>query len=375
MQVYLVGGAVRDTLLGLPYHERDWVVVGARPQQLIDQGFRQVGKDFPVFLHPQTKEEYALARTERKAGKGYHGFEIHSDPNVTLEEDLIRRDLTINAIAQDDSGNLIDPFDGQVDLQLRLLRHISAAFIEDPLRVLRVARFAARFYDLGFRIAKDTQTLMEKLSATDELDHLTPERIWKETETALATPHPEVYFQTLAKVGALTKIIPTSCSGKLPEDLSKLSSISQPKTRYIALCLVFCQKEQHIVDLEQLETMQDYYFAANELRTLCRLIAEHQLLSFDIHQHNAESLYQLINHLDALRRPQRFEELLEHLRQLDILSDTNLESSLQQLETIVGELLLIKLEPDQYDTLQGKALGDALQQLRLKKIQQLLASI
>ncbi|MGL4984715.1 MAG: multifunctional CCA tRNA nucleotidyl transferase/2'3'-cyclic phosphodiesterase/2'nucleotidase/phosphatase, partial [Plesiomonas sp.] len=178
MQVYLVGGAVRDQLLGLPIHERDWVVVGSTPEDMLAKGYQQVGKDFPVFLHPQSREEYALARTERKQGLGYTGFVCHAAPDVTLEQDLIRRDLTINAIAQHSDGTLIDPYNGQRDLTQRLLRHISPAFSEDPLRVLRIARFAARFADFGFQIAPETQQLMRTMVAAGELNHLTPERVW-----------------------------------------------------------------------------------------------------------------------------------------------------------------------------------------------------
>ena len=184
MRVYLVGGAVRDHLLGHPYHEKDYVVVGATPEQLIALGYQPVGKDFPVFLHPKTKEEYALARTERKSGHGYHGFEFHTDVSVTLEEDLIRRDLTINAMAMDDDGNIYDPYKGQQDLADRVLRHVSDAFVEDPLRVLRIARFAARYKSFGFSIAAETLALMQQLAESGELEALTPERVWKETARA-----------------------------------------------------------------------------------------------------------------------------------------------------------------------------------------------
>ncbi|HET8707632.1 MAG TPA: multifunctional CCA addition/repair protein [Pseudomonadales bacterium] len=208
MQIYLVGGAVRDKLLGRPILERDWVVVGARPEQLLAQGFQQVGKDFPVFLHPHTHEEYALARTERKSGHGYTGFSFDTAPSVTLEEDLLRRDLTINAMAEDADGRLIDPYQGRADLQAKKLRHVSAAFAEDPLRVLRVARFAARYAHLGFSVADETLTLMRSISASGELQHLTPERIWKETEKALGEANPEVYFQVLRDSHALAIILP-----------------------------------------------------------------------------------------------------------------------------------------------------------------------
>lgn len=208
MQVYLVGGAVRDHLLGHPYHEKDYVVVGATPAQMLDLGYQPVGKDFPVFLHPQTKEEYALARTERKSGTGYHGFEFHTDVSVTLEQDLIRRDLTINAMAMDDAGQVYDPYGGQQDLEKRILRHVSDAFVEDPLRVLRIARFAARYTSAGFVIADETLALMQRLTETGELNALTPERVWKETSRALSEHHADVYFEVLRQCGALKVLFP-----------------------------------------------------------------------------------------------------------------------------------------------------------------------
>ncbi|MCL6237378.1 MULTISPECIES: multifunctional CCA addition/repair protein [Acinetobacter] len=208
MQVYLVGGAVRDHLLGHPYHEKDYVVVGATPEQLLAQGYQPVGKDFPVFLHPETKDEYALARTERKSGHGYHGFEFYTDVNVTLEQDLIRRDLTINAIAMDDAGQIYDPYHGQQDLERRILRHVSDAFVEDPLRVLRIARFAARYKALGFKVADETLELMQELAQSGELEALTPERVWKETSRALMEDHADEYFEVLRACGALKVLFP-----------------------------------------------------------------------------------------------------------------------------------------------------------------------
>lgn len=208
MQIYLVGGAVRDSLLNLDVYDRDWVVVGATPKKMTDLGFRSVGKDFPVFLHPETQEEHALARQERKQGHGYSGFECQFSPDVTLEQDLLRRDLTINAMAMADDGTIIDPYNGQQDLDQRLLRHVSEAFVEDPLRVLRVARFAARFHHLGFTVADETVELMQTLTESGELQYLTAERIWKETERALSEVSPHVYFEVLKRCGALNVIFP-----------------------------------------------------------------------------------------------------------------------------------------------------------------------
>ena len=201
MQIYKVGGAVRDRLLGRPVTEVDWVVVGSSAEEMQAKGFRPVGADFPVFLHPATGEEYALARTERKSGRGYGGFTFYASPDVTLEEDLIRRDLTINAMAEDEQGQLIDPYGGQADLSARQLRHVSPAFAEDPLRVLRVARFAARYADLGFRVAPDTLALMRQLAESGELQALTPERSWKEISRALMEHRPDVFVQVLRDCG------------------------------------------------------------------------------------------------------------------------------------------------------------------------------
>lgn len=223
MQTYLVGGAVRDSLLQRPVKDQDWVVVGATPDTMLAQGYQQVGADFPVFLHPQTHEEYALARTERKSGKGYQGFVCDFSADVTLEQDLLRRDLTINAMAQDESGHIIDPFNGQADLDNRLLRHVSSAFQEDPLRVLRVARFAARFYELGFRIADETQQLMAQMVDNNELEHLVAERVWTETQRALGEGHPEVYFEVLRKCGALKVWFP---------ELDQLFGVPQPEQHH-----------------------------------------------------------------------------------------------------------------------------------------------
>ncbi len=208
MNVYLVGGAVRDALLGIKAGDRDWLVVGQTPEQLVAAGFTPVGSDFPVFLHPRTGEEYALARTERKTAPGYKGFVFHADSSVTLEQDLARRDFTINAIAQSEDGQLIDPYNGKRDLELRILRHVSPAFAEDPVRILRAARFMARFADLGFTIAPETLELMRQMVLDGEVNHLVPERVWQEIQSALRTKTPSAFLQTLRACGALAVILP-----------------------------------------------------------------------------------------------------------------------------------------------------------------------
>lgn len=208
LEVYLVGGAVRDALLGRTVTERDWVVVGATPALMESRGFRPVGKDFPVFLHPETHEEYALARTERKTGRGYHGFSFHAAPDVTLEDDLVRRDLTVNAMAQRPDGTLVDPFDGHTDLDARLLRHVSDAFQEDPVRILRLARFTARYAPLGFRPANETLALCQRMVDAGEVDHLVPERVWQELDKTLTEPRPSAFFHVLGDCGALARLVP-----------------------------------------------------------------------------------------------------------------------------------------------------------------------
>jgi tRNA nucleotidyltransferase (CCA-adding enzyme) len=219
MQVYLVGGAVRDELLGLAVHERDWVVVGGTPEDLLSQGYRQVGASFPVFLHPDSGEEYALARTERKQGHGYHGFSVDFHPGVSLEEDLARRDLTINAMARGEKGELLDPFGGQSDLEQRVLRHVSSAFCEDPLRVLRVARFAARYAHLGFLVHDSTLELMRGMVDSGELEHLVPERVWAEFEKALCSKQPGIFIGILRECGALDVLLP---------EVDRLFGVPQP---------------------------------------------------------------------------------------------------------------------------------------------------
>jgi tRNA nucleotidyltransferase (CCA-adding enzyme) len=221
LEIYLVGGAVRDRLLCLPVDELDYVVVGASPGEMLRRGFTQVGKDFPVFLHPETKDEYALARTERKSAPGYHGFEVHAAPDVTLAQDLARRDLTINALAEDWDGAIIDPFGGLDDLKARVLRHVSPAFVEDPVRILRLARFAARFHEFGFVVADETMTLMREMVQAGEVDALVPERVWQEMAKALSESHPSRFFEVLRACGALARLLP---------ELDRLWGIPQPAT-------------------------------------------------------------------------------------------------------------------------------------------------
>lgn len=298
---YLVGGAVRDQLLGLPIKDRDWVVTGVTPADMLQQGFKPVGSDFPVFLHPQTSEEYALARTERKTAKGYHGFQFHAATDVTLEQDLARRDLTINAMAQDASGKLIDPYGGQADLQQRLLRHVSAAFSEDPVRILRVARFAARFAPLGFQVASETQRLMQDMVAAGEVDALVPERVWQETVRALAEPEPARFFEVLRGCGALAVLFP---------EVERLFGVPQPAQYHpeidcgIHTLLVLQQAAQ-------LSAATEVRFAAlthdlGKGLTPADILPSH-------HGHERLSRELTTQLCERLKIPNRFRELAEHV--------------------------------------------------------------
>ncbi len=340
MQVYLVGGAVRDHLLGHPYHEKDYVVVGATPEQLIAQGYQPVGKDFPVFLHPETKEEYALARTERKLGHGYHGFEFFTDPDVTLEEDLIRRDLTINAMAMDDTGQVFDPYHGQNDLNNKILRHVSNAFAEDPLRVLRVARFAARYAQYGFSIADETLALMRQLAESGELEALTPERVWKETSRALMENHADVYFQVLRDCGALKILFPEIDAlfgvPQRPEyhpeidcGIHTLMSLQQACKANYSLDVRFAvllhdlgkaltpvdELPRHVQHEERgiapVTEVCDRLKVPTHTKQLALAVCKEHLKCHQAFTLKAGTLWRLLQRLDVLRRPERVEAFLQ----------------------------------------------------------------
>ncbi len=340
MKTYLVGGAVRDARLGLPVKERDWVVVGATPEEMSAAGYRPVGKDFPVFLHPETREEYALARTERKSGRGYHGFQFHTGPEVTLEDDLWRRDLTVNAMAQDDQGNLVDPHGGLRDLEARLLRHVSPAFAEDPVRILRIARFAARFAPLGFRVADDTMELMRSMVAAGEVDHLVAERVWKETERALMEARPSTFFEVLQACGALARVMP---------ELAALSGVPQradyhPEVDTLVhtlMCVEAAVRAGHGLEVRIATLLHDLGKAAtppgelpshrghdmrglplvkafcerlrvpNGARDLALTVTRDHLLVHKVRELRPVTLLELLERFDAFRRPDRFELALK----------------------------------------------------------------
>ena len=315
MKIFLVGGAVRDQLLNFPFTERDWVVVGATPEHMIQQGFRPVGKDFPVFLHPQTNEEYALARTERKTAPGYRGFTFHTDISVTLEEDLKRRDLTINAIAQDDDGSMIDPYGGQHDLKNKILRHVSDAFCEDPVRILRIARFAARYHHLHFSIAQETEALMHTMVTNGETQHLVAERIWQECHKALGERHPEVFFMTLKNCGAINDIFPELNMAGLEESLNNLMALSQTTLyknepaytndtimRFAALC--------YNLDLPSTKQLCQRLGAPNTFKALALLVSGTGKKIAQADQLKAENIAKLLQQVDSQRKPERFHQLI-----------------------------------------------------------------
>ena len=338
MKSYLVGGAVRDGLLGLPVKDKDWVVVGATPQQMLDAGYQQVGRDFPVFLHPNSHEEYALARTERKSGSGYTGFTCYAAPDVTLEQDLLRRDLTVNALAKDADGTIIDPYGGRRDLEQRILRHVSPAFGEDPLRVLRVARFAARYAHLSFRIADETMALMREMTDAGELAHLTPERVWKETENALGTRNPQVFFQTLRDCGALKVLFPeidalygVPAPAKWHPEIDTgvhtlmtltMAAMLSPDidVRFATLChdlgKGLTPKEfwpRHHghgpAGVKLVEQLSLRLKVPNEMRDLAKLVAEFHDLIHTLPILQPKTLVKLFDSIDAWRKPQRVEQI------------------------------------------------------------------
>ncbi len=410
MQIFLVGGAVRDELLDLAVRERDWVVVGAKTGELEKQGYKKVGKHFPVFLHPQSKEEYALARTEIKTGKGYHGFEFHADSGVTLEEDLHRRDLTINAIAQDANGELIDPYGGQADIEARVLRHVSEAFREDPVRVLRVARFAARFHSLGFTVAAETIDLMKDMVSSGEVESLVPERVWTETQRALAESRPDVFFQVLRDCHALAVIFPevdalfgipqpARWHPEIDTGIHVLLSLRQAAVRSISTEARFAVL---VHDLGKATTPEHElphhkgheYRSVKLVQQLCRRLnvpnryrdlAIH-VARYHTHCHLAlelrpETILKMLDAVDAFRRPERFEDLLAAAEvdaqgrkdcqdnaypQADLLRAAK-EAAAPVNAASIGNATE-GMKPD------GKALGKAIREARIAAIKKAIAA-
>ena len=404
MRVYLVGGAVRDHLLGHPYHEKDYVVVGATPEQLIALGYQPVGKDFPVFLHPKTKEEYALARTERKSGHGYHGFEFHTDVSVTLEEDLIRRDLTINAMAMDNDGNIYDPYKGQQDLADRVLRHVSDAFVEDPLRVLRIARFAARYKSFGFSIATETLVLMQQLAESGELEALTPERVWKETARALMEDHADEYFETLRACGALKVLFPELDAlygvPQRPEyhpeidcGIHTMMSLQQACKANYSLEVRFAvlmhdlgkaltpvdELPRHIMHEERgitpVTEVCDRLKVPTHTKQLAIAVCKEHLKCHQALTLKPGTLWRLLQRLDVLRRPERVEAYVQAC-ECDSRGRLGLENrEYPQAQYVLDAMEVVRgikaqdLPPD----IQGPDIGEMLIQRRIKAIEALKA--
>jgi len=399
VKTYLVGGAIRDHLLDLPVGERDWVVVGATPDSMLAQGYKPVGKDFPVFLHPQSGEEYALARTERKAGQGYHGFVFHTGTEVTLEEDLQRRDLTVNAMAEDpDSGELIDPYGGRADLEQRVLRHVSDAFGEDPLRVLRVARFYARFQPLGFRVAEETLALMRDMAAAGELQTLAPERIWRETRRALMSAAPEAYFELLRDCGALAVLFPEvdalfgvpqtrKYHPEIDSGVHTLMVLQQAAgmdaelpVRVASLCHDFGKaltprfvlpghRGHEKAGLPLVRTFCERLRVPNDCRDMALLVTE-----LHLHVHRAlelkpDTLIKLFNRTDAWRKPERFEQFLQAC-ECDARGRTGLEDRpypqgpyLREAFAVASSVAASEVVADGFE---GSAVGDELGRRRQK---------
>ncbi|UST89783.1 multifunctional CCA addition/repair protein [Pseudomonas siliginis] len=400
MQVYKVGGAVRDRLLGLPVTDIDRVVVGATTEEMLARGYRPVGADFPVFLHPKTGEEYALARTERKSGRGYGGFTFYASPEVTLEEDLIRRDLTINAMAEDDQLNLTDPYHGQRDLEARILRHVSPAFAEDPLRVLRVARFAARYAGLGFTVADETMDLMRQLSESGELQALTAERSWKEISRALMEDHPQVFIQVLRDCGALKELLP---------EVDALFGVPQPETHHPEIdtglhtlsvleqsalhkqpltvrwaCLLHDlgkgltpedEWPRHIAHehtgLKLIKAVNERFKVPKDCQELALLVGQYHTHGHRALELKASTLLELLQSFDIYRRPQRFEEFIAAC-EMDARGRKGLEQrSYPQADYLRGAAKAaraVAVQPLLEKGFKGPELGEALKRERLKAL-------
>ncbi len=401
-----MGGAVRDTLLGQPVSERDWVVVGARPQDLLDLGYQQVGKDFPVFLHPETKDEYALARTERKQGHGYSGFAVDCTPSVSLEQDLQRRDLTVNAMARTASGEIIDPYGGRRDLAARVLRHVSAAFVEDPLRVLRTARFAARYAHLGFTVAPETLALMAEIVEQGELAHLPAERVWVELERALGEPRPEVFIEVLRECGALARLLPelealfgvpqtADYHPEIDSGVHTLMALQQavllsPATDVRFAVLIHdlgkgttppVQWPRHIAHeqrgLKLVERVCQRLKAPRQYRELALKVCQYHTHCHRALELRGKTILKVLNATDALRRPDRFEAFL-----LACEADARGRLGLEQrdypqadyLRRALAEVQAVTAARFRAQGLQGRALGEAITAERISRLEALRQS-
>lgn len=375
MKIYLVGGAVRDKLLGLPVNERDWVVVGASVEDMLKLGYKQVGKEFPVFLHPKTGEEYALARMERKVKPGYKGFTFDTSPDVTLEEDLIRRDLTINAMAETPDGKIEDPYHGKQDLEQKILRHVSPAFAEDPVRILRVGRFLARYAHMGFHVAPETIELMRNMVAAGEVDALVAERVWKELERALGEKNPEKFFEVLKQCGALPKLFP-----HLEKDSKGICALKSackitPNSAVRFAALFHSTTKQNIAEISK------RYRVPNAYHELAKLTALHYEKALSAQTLSADELLSLFSALDIYRRKERFHDFLFACAAIGIATES--EQDDEYLKTRMGYLMnwlhncahaakSADVQALIAQGLEGAALAEKLKEKRLEKITEFL---
>jgi tRNA nucleotidyltransferase (CCA-adding enzyme) len=377
MKIYLVGGAVRDRLLDLPVTDRDWVVVGATEAEMLALGYRPLDRAFPVFLHPQSGEEYALARRETKVGPGYKGFTVYAGPDVTLEEDLRRRDLTINAMAQDEAGELIDLFNGREDLDAGLLRHITPAFVEDPVRLLRVARFAARFGRWGFHVAHGTHALMRRMAASDDLSALRPERLWQEMKQALAEEQPWRFFEVLQRCGALARLIPELAQvmgtgeghGEQQQDgmiaaLQRAAAGSdEPRVRFAVAFAAAARLGDDVNGLLQRLRVE------REYADLLQLLLRHDAVCVSAAGRDPERLLDLLEGARALQRPDRFQALLDSCA---ALWPVQMKPLLKLMPALLRVLQTLTAQRLRQAGLQGAELGRALRQRRIEAIDRLL---
>jgi tRNA nucleotidyltransferase (CCA-adding enzyme) len=408
MRTYLVGGAVRDKLLGRPVVDRDYVVVGAHPQDMLAAGYKPVGKDFPVFLHRDTGEEYALARTERKTGRGYHGFSFQADPSVTLEQDLERRDLTINAIAEDDDGNLVDPYGGVRDLDARVLRHVSAAFAEDPVRVLRVARFAARYAPLGFTVADETMALMRQMVIDGEVDHLVAERVWTETQKALGEPRPSAFLGVLRDSDALRVLFPevdalygvpqraeyhpeidTGVHVGMVLDMAARIAPGDPLVGYCALTHDLGKAltpegewPRHVMHEQRgvapLRALSARLKVPTEFAVLAEAVCRQHLNAHMAFELKPGTVLKLLESLDALRRPERlgvFLKACEADKRGRLGSEDAAYPQADYLREARAGAAAISAQPFVEKGLSGPAIGEAMSQARVKAIAAVRATL
>jgi tRNA nucleotidyltransferase (CCA-adding enzyme) len=407
MRIYLVGGAVRDRLLGRVSADRDFVVVGATPEQMLREGYRPIGKDFPVFLHPSTQEEYALARTERKIGRGYHGFAFQADPSVTLEQDLERRDLTINAMAMDEDGAIVDPFGGQRDLEARVLRHVSPAFAEDPVRILRVARFAARYAARGFEVASDTLELMRQMVQAGEADHLQPERVWAETQKALAEERPGTFVQVLRDCGALRVVFPeVDALFGVPQRAEYHPEIDTgvhtgmvldmaarlaPGDALVGFCALTHDLGKALTPADKLPAHPGHEHAGlvpldalcarlkvpAEFAAMARLVARLHLLAHTAFDLRPATVLEMFETMDAFRRPERLRGFLlaceADKRGRLGLQDTDYPQA-AYLRAAHAAAAEVSAQPFVERGLAGPAIGEAVRKQRLRAIEDVRAA-